>query len=250
MVPLSPTFDSPGILARSAHTCRRVDQAITGAIASDDGDASLDGVHFVVPAEFARDDVDIDVLAPFEEWLAMLAAAGAHIHELSVPYLRAAGVIAREGGIIPAEAFMIHRDLVQRELASFDPRVGPRIAAGAHVLAADYAAAIRELRLLAKQFHADLEAVGADALLTPTTPMLPPLISDLDDNDVYLATNARSYRFTEIANRLDLPSISLTGNLDAPRPVGLLLSGRRGRDTELLDIAVLVEYCLTVSPAA
>ncbi|EGD01718.1 amidase, partial [Burkholderia sp. TJI49] len=85
--------------------------------------------------------------------------------------------------------------------------VGPRIAAGEQVRAHDYAAALLRLNELARAYDAALG--DADAVLTPTVPMLPPRIADLADEAVYLAQNARAFRLTEFANRLDLPSISV-----------------------------------------
>jgi aspartyl-tRNA(Asn)/glutamyl-tRNA(Gln) amidotransferase subunit A len=61
---------------------------------------------------------------------------------------------------------------------------------------------------------------------------------------VYLAQNARAFRLTEFANRLDLPSISVPADRRRNRPIGLLMTGRRGGDASLLDAAVRVEHAL------
>ena len=85
----------------------------------------------------------------------------------------------------------------------------------------------------------------ASCVLTPTVPILPPRIADLVYDDVYLATNMLSFRLTEYANRLDLPSISIPGDLRTRRPYGMMLTGPRADDDRLLDIAVAVEQALT-----
>jgi amidase/aspartyl-tRNA(Asn)/glutamyl-tRNA(Gln) amidotransferase subunit A len=61
----------------------------------------------------------------------------------------------------------------------------------------------------------------------------------------YLAMNTEVLRLTEFANRLDVPSVSLPGNSLDPEPIGLMLTGRRGGDAVLLDLAVLIESCLS-----
>ena len=61
---------------------------------------------------------------------------------------------------------------------------------------------------------------------------------------VDLAINTEVLRLTEFANRLDLPSITLPGSRADPQPIGLMLTGRRGGDEDLLDLAVAVEALL------
>jgi len=77
--------------------------------------------------------------------------------------------------------------------------------------------------------------------------MLPPRVADLADEAAYLEQNARAFRLTEFANRLDLPSISVPGDLRNRQPVGLLITGRRHEDARLLDVAAMVERALTDS---
>ncbi|QVN21506.1 amidase family protein [Burkholderia pyrrocinia] len=242
---LSTTFDVPGILAATARMCRRVDAVLHGRAAGRPVPASIKDLHFIVPERFATDDVDPAVGQAFDTWLSRLSAQGARIERKRLDCAVEAGAVARAGGIIAAEAFMLHRTLMETAADRYDPLVGPRIAAGEHVRAHDYAAALLRLAALADAYHAELG--DAHAVLTPTVPMLPPRIADLADETAYLAANARAFRLTEFANRLDLPSISVPGDCRQKRPIGLLLTGRRGDDARLLDAAVLVERALTDS---
>jgi amidase/aspartyl-tRNA(Asn)/glutamyl-tRNA(Gln) amidotransferase subunit A len=242
---LSPTFDVPGVLATSARACRRVDRALCGRLDPHAKPLRFTDLRFIVPERFATDDVDRTVCRAFESWLSGLSAQGARIEHKPLACLAEAGAVARAGGIIAAEAFMLHRATLEAGADRYDPRVGPRIAAGAQVRAHDYAAALTRLHALATQFHAELG--DAHAVLTPTVPMLPPRIVDLEDDAAYLAENARSFRLTEFANRLDLPSVSVPGDLRQRAPIGLLITGRRGDDVRLLDAAVAVERCLSAA---
>ncbi|WP_027780842.1 MULTISPECIES: amidase family protein [Burkholderia] len=243
---LSATFDVPGMLAATADLCRRVDAALCGRAAGRrPAPAHVKDLHFVVPERFATDDLDPSVGQAFDTWLSRLSARGARIERKRLDCTAEAGAVARAGGIIAAEAFMLHRTLLDTAADRYDPLVGPRIAAGEHVRAHDYAAALLRLKALADAYHAQLG--DAHAVLTPTVPMLPPRIADLSDEPVYLATNARAFRLTEFANRLDLPSISVPGDRREKQPIGLLLTGHRGDDARLLDAAVLVERALADS---
>ena len=76
-------------------------------------------------------------------------------------------------------------------------------------------------------------------------PTLPPRVADLQTFEAYLTANTQAYRITEYANRLDLASISIPGDLNHRQPIGLLLTGRTGHNAALLDVAVRIEDCLT-----
>ncbi|KVL27220.1 amidase family protein [Burkholderia sp. MSMB1835] len=242
---LSTSFDVPGLVAATVGLCRRADAALHGRDAPRHEPARVRGLHFIVPEPFATDDLDPVVARAFDAWLSRLAAQGARIRRRRLDCVAEAGAVARAGGIIAAEAFMLHRERLATAADRYDPLVGPRIAAGEQVRAHDYAAARLRLAALADIYEAELG--DADAVLTPTVPMLPPRMADLADETAYHALNARAFRLTEFANRLDLPSISVPGNLRYRQPVGLLITGRRGADARLLDVAAMVEHALTDS---
>ena len=137
---------------------------------------------------------------------------------------------------------MLHRERLARGGEDYDPRVGPRMLLGAQVPAHAYASALARLRELRWGYQQGLgEAAG---VLTPTVPMLPPAIAGLEADDAYLQANARAFSLTEFANRLDLPSVSLPGDLRARRPIGLMLTGRGGDDRRVLKLAVAMERVL------
>ncbi|RQR29366.1 MULTISPECIES: amidase family protein [unclassified Burkholderia] len=244
---LSTSFDVPGLLAATVGLCRQADVALHGREARRRRPAAIRDLQFIVPEAFVADDVDPVVGRAFDAWLSRLSAHGARIRRKRLDCVAEAGAVARAGGIIAAEAFMLHRARLAAAADRYDQLVGPRIAAGEQVRAHDYAAALRRLAALAAAYHAELG--DADAVLTPTVPMLPPRVADLADEAAYLAQNARAFRLTEFANRLDLPSISVPGDLRNRQPVGLLITGHRGEDARLLDVAAAVESALTAESA-
>jgi amidase/aspartyl-tRNA(Asn)/glutamyl-tRNA(Gln) amidotransferase subunit A len=172
----------------------------------------------------------------------MLVDAGVRITESDLPMLTEASLAARAGSVIAVEAYDWHRDLLAEKPDLYDHRIAPRIQHGATVLAADYVAALRTIADCRRRYDAALD--GADAIVTPTVPILPPRIADVQRIEDYLAMNTEVLRLTEIANRLDLPSITMSGNSDDGAPIGLMLTGKRSDDAALLDLAVLVERCL------
>ena len=240
MIPLAASFDAPGFVAPTISYLRRVDAALV----DDDRRPLIEGmlgdVHLLVPVDAIRAGAtDQIVLDRFAEWIGVLTAAGANITEIELPMLTEASMAAREGYVIAVEAYDWHRELIAQHLDGYDPRVGSRIVHGAEVLASDYVAASRKIADCRRRYDTALQ--GADAILTPTVPILPPRIADVQTTDGYLAMNTEVLRLTEFANRLDLPSATLPGGFPDRQPIGLMLTGRRGGDVALLDLAVMLE---------
>jgi amidase/aspartyl-tRNA(Asn)/glutamyl-tRNA(Gln) amidotransferase subunit A len=239
---LSPSFDVPGFIARDIETCALADRAVTGE-PSWQPPSNVRGRRFLVPPKFALEGADASVTVLFQQALKVLEQAGAEIVERDWPELETYGAIAVEGGIIVAEAYAWHQPYLEARAADYDVRVGPRIALGSVVKASAYIRAKQELSRLAVAFHRDL--AGFDALLTPTVPTLPPRIGELDRDEQYYPANRQAFRLTEIANRIDAPSVSLP--VDPLQPVGLMLTGFNGQDRQLLELSTAVQAILQSS---
>jgi Asp-tRNA(Asn)/Glu-tRNA(Gln) amidotransferase A subunit family amidase len=237
IVPLAPSFDTPGMIARSVTVCDHLDASLT-VRAARVSSRPLTSIRLVVPRGFIAARLDGAVATVFDRAVHALAAAGVHIEESDMGYLAEVGEVARQGGVVAAEAFLWHEPLLERRAAVYDPRVGARIAVGATVRATDYIRAKRRLHELWIQYSRDMH--GFDALVTPTVALEPPAIGDLAEDLHYFAINQRVLYFTELANRIDVPSISIPVG-DGSRAVGLLLTGLRGADVELLALARAVE---------
>ena len=240
MIPLAASFDAPGFVAPTISYLRRVDAALVDDDRRPPIERMLGDVHLLAPVDAIRAGAtDQIVLDRFAEWIGVLTAAGANITEIELPMLTEASMAAREGYVIAVEAYDWHRELIAQHLDGYDPRVGSRIMHGAEVFASDYVAASRKIADCRRRYDTALQ--GADAILTPTVPILPPRIADVQTTDAYLAMNTEVLRLTEFANRLDLPSATLPGGFPDRQPIGLMLTGRRGGDVVLLDLAVMLE---------
>ncbi|WP_196504122.1 amidase family protein [Aestuariivirga litoralis] len=240
IVPLALSLDTAGFLASSVVLCDRLDAAATGRMV-EAALPSIKGLRFVVPRDFVEAHTEPAVLSAFNAALAALVAQGAVVEDKNMAYLADAGRLAREGGIVAAESFVWHQHLLAQRAALYDPRVGPRIAAGENIRAHDYIRAREKLALLAEAYARDID--GYAALLMPTIPIEPPLISAIAEDERYLALNLQAMKFTEFANRINVPSISLP--LRSPgRAIGLMANGLRGDDVRLLQVARALEACL------
>lgn len=244
MIFLSPTFDVPGFMARNVETLLRVDKALVPDGQTPFNLPSLRGRRFFVPTRFALEHADPAVTASFQAALERLRREGAEVIEGEWPELADFGEVAIEGGIIIAEAFTRHRALLQKSASLYDPRVGPRIALGEQVTASAYLNALQTLARCKVDYEHRLS--GYDALLTPTVPFIPPTLAELQDDSTYYRKNRLAFRLTEVANRIDAPSVSLPAA--ASEAIGICLTGHHGADRPLLHLAQAVEAALHSLP--
>jgi aspartyl-tRNA(Asn)/glutamyl-tRNA(Gln) amidotransferase subunit A len=246
MVPLSPSLDSIGPIARSVGCCALLDALLSGEEAVLPGAASPaaspSALHFAVPRTFVLEDMDRHVARDFARALSRLAAAGARIDEIDVPEFADIPAIHARGTLATAESFQWHRGLLASQAAAYDPRVRARIQIGATQSAADYIA----LLAARKAFITSVERRIADfdALLMPTVPVIAPRIADLAADDAYFRVNTLVLRNSTVVNFLDGCAISIPIHESGSAPVGLTLACRGDLDRPLFRCAAAAEAVL------
>jgi aspartyl-tRNA(Asn)/glutamyl-tRNA(Gln) amidotransferase subunit A len=242
VVPLSPSLDSIGPIARSVACCALLDALLADEPPPSLSDCSLAGRRLAVPRTFVLEDLDRHVATHFERTLSRLSAAGAYLEEIEVPEFAEIPAIHAKGTLATAESFAWHRDLLATHAAAYDPRVRARIQIGATQSAADY------LGLLAarKTFIADVgrRIAGFDALAMPTVPVIPPRIADLATDDAYFRINSLVLRNSTVINFLDGCAISIPIQESGQAPVGLTLACREDLDRQLFRCAAAAEAVL------
>jgi len=144
-----------------------------------------------------------------------------------------------KGGVQPAEAFAIHRDLLSRRADAIDPNVRVRLERARNVSAADYIDMVRERARLISLMDARL--VDLDVLAMPTTLIVAPTMEEVATPDEFARKNAMVLCNTVIANFFDLCAISIPVPRQGGLPSGLMLVARNGQDHRLFRIAAAVE---------
>jgi aspartyl-tRNA(Asn)/glutamyl-tRNA(Gln) amidotransferase subunit A len=243
VLPLAPSLDSVGPLAPSVACCAVIDAILAGESPTPPVPGTLSGLRLAVPENFGLDGMDPHVSAAFERALDLLSAAGARIARARFPTFDTIPTINAKGGFASAEAYAWHRALLAEKGAQYDPRIRPRIARGENQSAADYLDLLAARRRLIAEFDAATRPF--DALLLPTTPIVPPRIAELDDEREYGRQNLLILRNTAVGNFLDRCAISLPCHRPGDPPVGLMLMGETLGDTRLFSIAAAVEAALT-----
>ncbi len=235
--PLSFTLDSIGPIALSIADCASADAVMAGET------APLPAVDLgSVRAGFAQglpiEGIDDIVGKTFPQVLTKLAPhwKGADVTLDALDIMHAANA---RGGIVPPEAYAIHRDLMKEDADGLDPNVRARLARSANAGAADYILAMQDrARGIARM---DTVFDRFDVLVMPTTPIVAPTMDEVATAEGFTAKNSLALRNTTIGNFFDLCAISLPVRLGNALPVGLMLVGRHSLDRKLLAIAAAVE---------
>ena len=248
LVPLAPSLDAVGPLARSVACCASLYAILCNATETELKTLPMAGLRLGLPQTMVTDGLDEAVGDAFARALTRLSAAGAHI--VSVPFAAFAGVpgMHARGSLTAAESLVWHRPWIEGGRQLYDPRVLERIERGAQMTAVDY------LDLLASRnrFIAAVEAdaCGLDAIIMPTCAIIPPRIDELGDSDAFARANLMALRNTALVNLFDGCSISLPMHRSGDPPCGLMLSSVAGRDRALLAVARSVEAALDQAGSA
>jgi aspartyl-tRNA(Asn)/glutamyl-tRNA(Gln) amidotransferase subunit A len=205
-VPLCERFDTIGPLAHSVEDCALVFAALQGQPPADLTGATLSGVRLAVLETVALDNLRDHPAKGFEDATARLARAGAVVTRLQAPELAEAMSLAPI--LFTAEAYAIWRDTIEAAPEKMFPRILERFRSGAEFAAADYVAAWRRLAAIRETWAR--RASVFDAVILPTSPILPPDANRLMTDDAYYVTeNLLALRNTRIANLTGSSALTL-----------------------------------------
>ncbi len=245
VLPLSPTLDSIGPLARSVACCALLDAVLAGQTPVALRPMPLAGLTLAVPRTLVFDGADATVSASFAAACSALSAAGVRLVEIEMPEFAQLAHINRGGGFSAAEAWAWHASLLQSREAEYDPRVAVRIRRGAGLSAADYI----ELQAARPRWIARVQQRLADAqaslMIMPTVPVVAPALAPLQASDeLYGSTNLLILRNPTLINFLDGCALSLPCQRPGEAPVGLMLAAAGGHDAEVLAVGAAIEALL------
>ena len=238
-IPLSPTLDTLGPIARSVEDCLQVD-----ALIADDPLAPpalrLEGLRLAVPEDLVMDDIDDTVARAFTTTLSKLSAAGATVVEVPMKMF----ADAREINLFPPiEAWAWHHRLLEAHEDRYDHRVVQRIRLGAKYTPQDlqrfHAARAEWIAQVGKAL------AGFDAMLMPTVPIVAPRTEALLASDeAFFHANRLLLRNPALINLLDGCALSLPCHRQGDLPVGLMIAGPAMTDARVIAIGLAIERAL------
>ncbi|OLL27419.1 hypothetical protein BTH42_32990 [Burkholderia sp. SRS-W-2-2016] len=252
VMPLSPSLDCVGVLARTAQDAAALLQAIWAADPTDPQCLATGPRDFETAIErpLTRDDtiaipafsedapVSDEVRAAVRRVADALASCGATLREVPMPDLREAGALATL--VLGAEAASIHAKWLRECRAEYGEQVLRRLERGLLYPATRYVDALRLRAASMTRFVDQYLGGGAQALLLPTLPYAVPTIADTLDGDadeIERRFGNFSY-WTRGINYLGLPGLSVpAGKSGNGMPIGVQLIGRPWSEDALLRVA-------------
>lgn len=224
LIPLSPSLDHIGWLARSAADLvllfeglggrRPIEKKRPRVSVVDLGQTAAD-VATLTQKMVSRMDGEVDYEDSFVyDWSLSNAAAIA---------------------MITAEAYTVHRSLLAKRWSGYSSGTRVRILAGAAVSTADYLRARQVREALRREWLGLTQML--DFVVLPTLPTVAPFEDDASKGELSDAT-----LYTSTFALLGLPAVSIPSGVNANgRPAGLQIVGRPGCDAEVLAFAAWLE---------
>jgi len=232
IIPLSLSLDHAGPITRAVE-----DAAILLDVIADgpeDYRGSLgEGIEkFVlgIPRKYFFEDLDPEVAKAVEKAIDQLTDLAFTVRELDLP-------VSTDRTLQAAESYAYHREMVATSPELYDPETLRRIRSGEHVSEGEYQNALHDLHKMRREIIEKFRVV--DVVLTPTTPIPAPRISELlKDPALLRPTELVLLRNTRPVNVWGLPAISIPcGITSGGLPIGLQIVGPPGGEAKVLQAA-------------
>ncbi|WP_211260442.1 amidase [Amycolatopsis jejuensis] len=233
VVPLAPSLDTVGPIARSAWDCAALLEVLADSSYVDALDGSVRGVRIGVPKGYFFDPGNVaePVADAVLAALSVLREAGASVSEVSLPNAD----VARFANniVLLCEGFASHRDDLSVRWSDYGRYVRGLLARGALFTGADY--------VQAKKIAAAFRGEAADALRdcdVLAMPTMPTGARLLDETDPTMMDRWSSASFTPQWNLTGFPACALPVGYDgAGMPVSLQLTGKPFDEAAVLRVA-------------
>jgi Asp-tRNA(Asn)/Glu-tRNA(Gln) amidotransferase A subunit family amidase len=247
VVPLSASYDHVGPITNSVYDAALMLQVLAGYDPADpasidapvpDFAAAIDqpiadpksGLRIGVPRAFFFDDLHPEVAAAVEKAVGVFRQLHAEIRDVKLE-------VSTDRTLAAAEAYAYHQSFAAKSPELYQPATLARIQSGANISASDALQASRDLQAIRHAIRRIFDEV--DVLLTPTVPIPPPVIADLQEHPENLRPQELiMLRNTRPFNVWGVPAISVPcGFTKDGLPIGLQLAGAPWREDVVLQAA-------------
>ena len=238
VVPLCSRFDTVGPITKSVEDAARLFGIMAGQEIELLTPRTVKGMKFAILKNVAMENlVDLPRKA-FENSINKLKEAGASVAEIEVKGIDEAMDLT--GFLYSPEAYSTWKHKIEKSPELMFEKILERFRSGANILASDYICAWEKLKDLRQQYH--LAVQQYDAVLIPTSPIMPPKISRLmSDGDFYNSQNLLALRNTRIGNLMGGCSITLPTDIPS---CGILIMEKPNQEERLLRLAQACEIVL------
>ena len=242
IIPLSFSLDHAGPITRSVEDAAIVLDAIVGPREGENYRESLTtGIHDLVvgvPRKYFYEDLDGDIASAVEEAIGCLGklAKSVRVVECSIDQDRT---------VFLAESHAYHRDKIASSPELYGPETLRRVRTGNTISETEYQNALDQLQSARQEIAKTF--CDVDVLVTPTTPVQTPRISELlKDISLLRPAEIRLLRNTRPVNVWGLPAISVPCGFTAQGlPNGLQIIGPPKGEGKVLRVAYAYEQAIS-----
>lgn len=241
VVPLCPSFDHVGPIARSVEDAAIMWSAMSG-FETPVAPVPLNGLRIGVPAEYFFDLLEDAVRAAWEVAITTLAQRGARIRTVSIPHAASTSDVYLP--IVFRESWAWHQPFIEQCPERYTTAVRTRLEMGRGVGPEEYARALAVREMLTREV--DEALVDVDALALPAMAVTAPRLgtTEIRFGDRVEPVRAVMLRLTQLFDITGHPAITLPLAREGRLPCGFQLVGRRARTPDLLAAAATVERAL------
>lgn len=232
IIPLSLSLDHAGPITRTVEDAAILLDVITEG-AEDYRESLGGGIQksvLGIPRKYFFEDLDSEVAKAVEGAIDQLTDLALTVRELELP-------VSMDRTLQSAESYAYHREMVATSPQLYDPETLRRIRSGEHVSEGEYQNALQDLYRMRREIIEKFQ--GLDVVLTPTTPIPAPRISELMKDPALLRpAELVLLRNTRPVNVWGLPAISIPcGITSRGLPIGLQIVGPPGGEAKVLRAA-------------
>jgi aspartyl-tRNA(Asn)/glutamyl-tRNA(Gln) amidotransferase subunit A len=187
----------------------------------------------------AMDDVRDAPLAGFKSAVQRLQAAGAIVESADAPEVT--GALKLSAVLFTTEAYAQWHRKIEAAPHKMFPEILERFRAGATFSGMEFVEGWMQLRQLRKDYAA--RVAGYDAVIMPTSQILPPNIEKLaTDHDYYITENLMALRNTRISNLMGGCALTLPSGVPS---CGIMLTSGAMTEEKLLRLGAAAEAALS-----
>ncbi|MEM7641013.1 MAG: amidase family protein [Pseudomonadota bacterium] len=236
-VPLVSSMDTIGPLARNVEDCALALALLEGGKPADLTGATLEGRRFLVLADYTESSRDAP-RAALTHAVERFGDAGAIIDRTESK--AANDAMALTPFLFSPEAYATWRETIEAAPHLMYDRILDRFRTGRDMEAADVLAAHRKMEAARAEYLA--ATAGYDAVLLPTSAILPPDAKRLaEDDDYYVEENLLALRNTRVGNVLGLCGLSLPTGVPS---CGIMALAAPMQEERLLRLGAAMEEAL------
>jgi aspartyl-tRNA(Asn)/glutamyl-tRNA(Gln) amidotransferase subunit A len=242
VVPLSPSFDHVGPMARTAIDCALMLEVMAGSRYAGRftkaARKSAKGMRVGV-SEFHLRDLDAAVQKPIDAAIRRLTKLGCRLQDVRVPEFDESHPASTV--ISASEAIAYHDQFLKTRPGAYGPLVRQRFEAAYKWAALDLLRAQATMRSVTAAFERVFESV--DCLVGAVLPVVPPKIGEttIKVNGSEVTVVDAFTRLNATQNMAGVPALSVPCGTALGLPVGLQVIGARGQDAAVLRLAASFE---------